>query len=242
MRRFSLICLLMILTASLLQAQKRYDELNFPELNEFEKPDIETLTTSNGIEFFLLEDKELPLIDVRVVIRTGGVEVPENKVGLASITGTVMRSGGTVNYPADTLNQLLENRAASMETGIGFSSASAGMNVLQEDFEELLPIFIDLLKNPAFPEEKLELAKTQTKSGISRRNDNPGQIANREFDNLIYGENSVYSRTTEYETINNITREDLVNFHKRYFNGNNMMVGVVGDFDTKEMKKKLLRS
>jgi len=239
MRRFSLICLLMILTASLLQAQKRYDELNFPELNEFEKPDIETLTTSNGIEFFLLEDKELPLIDVRVVIRTGGVEVPENKVGLASITGTVMRSGGTVNYPADTLNQLLENRAASMETGIGFSSASAGMNVLKEDFEELLPIFIDLLKNPAFPEEKLELAKTQAKSGISRRNDNPGQIANREFDNLIYGENSVYSRTTEYETINNITRKDLVNFHKRYFNGNNMMVGVVGDFDTKEMKKKL---
>src|SRR5699024_4396183 len=171
--------------AALAQAQQRYDELEYPELNEFQKPEVETFTTDNGIKFFLVEDHELPLIDLSVTLRTGGVQVPNNKASLASITGTVMRSGGTTSYPADTLNKILENRAASMETGISFTSGYAGMNVLKEDFNQLLPIFVDLLKNPAFPKEKIELAKTQTKSGISRRNDNAGPIAKREFDKLI---------------------------------------------------------
>jgi predicted Zn-dependent peptidase len=86
------------------------------------------------------------------------------------------------------------------------------------------------LTNPSFPEEKIQLAKKQTKTSISRRNDNIQQIGVREFQRLIYGKNSVYGRNTEYETVNNISREDLVNFHKKRFVGNNMMVGVVGEF------------
>lgn len=239
MKRLSLICVLVLFVASLSQAQQRYDELNYPELNQFNRPDVETFTLNNGIKFFLVEDKELPLIDVSVMVRTGGVLVPNEKAGLASITGTVIRSGGTESYPADSLNALLENKAASMETGIGFTSGNAGMNVLKEDFDELLPVFIDLLTNPALPEDKIELAKTQTKSGISRRNDNPQQIGFREFDRVIYGKNSVYGRNTEYETVNSITREDVVNFHKKHFVGKNMTIGIVGDFNTESMKKKL---
>lgn len=239
MKRLGLICMLVLFAVSITQAQKRYDQLKYPELNQFNQPDVETFTLDNGIKFFLVEDKELPLIDVSVMIRTGGVLVPNEETGLASITGTVIRSGGSENYPSDSLNALLENKAASMETGIGFTSGGAGMNVLKEDFDELLPVFIDLLTNPVFPEEKIELAKTQTKSGISRRNDNAQQIGYRVFDHLIYGENSVYGRNTEYETINNISREDLVNFHKEHFVGKNMSIGLVGDFDTGTMKSKL---
>jgi len=239
MRRLSLICLLVLFVASVSQGQKRYDELNFPELNQFNQPDVETFTLNNGIKFFLVEDRELPLIDVSVMVRTGDVLVPNEKTGLASITGTVIRSGGSENYPADSLNTLLEDKAASMETYIGFTSGGASMNVLKEDFDELLPAFIDLLTNPAFPEEKIDLAKTQTKSSISRRNDNPQQIGNRVFDQLIYGESSVYGRNTEYETVNSITRQDLIDFHKQHFVGQNMSIGLVGDFDTDEMKQKL---
>lgn len=239
MKQFSLLFLLLLMLSSLAQAQQRYDKLNFPELKEFQEPEIETFTTDNGITFFLLEDDELPLIDLSVQIRTGGVQIPNEQAGLASITGTVMRSGGTKNYPADTLNKILENRAAEMETNIGFTSGSASMNVLREDFDHLLPVFVDLLKNPAFPEEKIELAKTQEKSSISRRNDNAGSIASREFNKLIYGDDSRYSRFTEYQTINNISREDLVELHAENFSGQNMLVGVVGDFDTGQIKEKL---
>lgn len=250
MKKLSVLCLLGILFIACSQTQQvadshqatnqnPHENLDFPELNEFQKPQVETFTTDNGITFYLVEDNELPLIDVNVRVRTGEVLVPNEKAGLASITGTVMRSGGTENYSADSLNTLLENRAASIETSIGFTSGNARMNVLKEDFDKLLPVFIDILTNPAFPEEKIELAKTQQKSAISRRNDNPQQVGIREFQALIYGEDSPYGRNTEYETINNISRDDLVNFHNAHFSAANMMVGVVGDFDAEHMKQKL---
>ncbi|MEQ8524866.1 pitrilysin family protein [Gracilimonas sp.] len=239
MKRISLLCLALMLTSSALYAQKKYDKIKYPELNSFQVPEVETYTADNGITYYLLEDTELPLIELRVNIKAGGVLVPADKEGLASITGTVIRSGGTESISADSLNVLLENKAASIETGIGFTSGSAWMNVLKEDFEGMLPIFIDLLTNPAFPDDKIELAKTQTKSSISRRNDNSQSVGVREFQKLIYGPESVYARTTEYETINNITREDIINFHKNHFVAENMMVGVVGDFDASEMKQKL---
>ncbi len=220
-------------------AQQSYDEIDFPELDEFEKPEVVKFTTDNGIRFFLIEDQELPLIDMNVRIRTGGVQVPDSLTGLAGITGSVMRSGGTESIPSDSLNQLLANNAARISTGIGFTAGSAGMNVLKEDFDKLLPVFVDVLMNPAFPEEKIALAKKQAKSALSRRNDNVSQVASREFNQLIFGENSVYGRTTEYATISNIDRQEVVAFHEENFVGENMMVGVVGDFEAEEMKQKL---
>jgi zinc protease len=96
--------------------------------------------------------------------------------------------------------------------------------------------------HPAFREDKIQLAKMQHFSAISRRNDSVGSIANREFDKLIYGPDSVYARHTEYATIANISRDDLIAFHKRFFGPNNMMLAVWGDFDTKQMIEKIERA
>jgi len=240
MKKFLLLNTLLILCLfQLADAQKTWDEIDYPPLNSFEKPDVEIFELDNGITFYLVEDDELPLVNLRVLVRTGGVLVPNEKAGLHSIAGTVMRTGGTTSIPGDDLNELLEDRAARMETSIGLSSGSVTMNVLKDDFDELLPVFIDLLKNPAFPENRIELAKTQEKSSISRRNDETVPIGIREFQKLIYGPESVFARTTEYETIDNITRDDLVDFHEKSFVGENMMIGVIGDFETGEMKQKL---
>ncbi len=231
--------LLFLLLVQLASAQKSWDEIEYPPLNSFEKPDVEMFELDNGIKFYLVEDDELPLINLRVLVRTGGVLVPNEKAGLNSIAGTVMRTGGTTSISGDDLNELLEDRAARMETSIGLTSGSATMNVLKDDFDELLPVFIDLLKNPEFPENRIDLAKTQEKSSISRRNDETMPIGIREFRKLIYGSDSPYARITEYETIDNITRDDLVEFHEKSFVGQNMMIGVIGDFTTEEMKQKL---
>lgn len=238
MKRILLLFLSVLISASAF-AQKRFDKIKYPELNEFKKADVEEFTLDNGISFFLVEDKELPLIRVNVLVKTGGLLEPENKAGLASLTGSVMREGGSENYPADELNELLENKSAYISTYISFGSGGASMNLLKEDFDELLPVFVDVIQNPAFPEDKIDLRKTQTKSGISRRNDNPQSVANREFEKLIYGENTPYTTQTEYATLDAITREDMIEFHKQAFVGNNMMIGVIGDFDTSDMKRKL---
>ncbi|MDR9418611.1 M16 family metallopeptidase [Gracilimonas sp.] len=228
-----------LLLALPLTAQKRYDQIEYPELNPINIPEVEEFNLDNGIKFFLVEDKELPLINIQVTVKTGSILEPASKTGLASMTGRVIREGGSENYPADQLNELLENNAASIGTFIGFGSGGASLSILKEDLDELLPVFVDVLQNPRFPEDKIELAKTQTKSGISRRNDNQQQIGGREFQELIYGENSVYTRQTEYETVDNITREDMIEFHEDAFVGSNMTVGIVGDFDTEEMKQTL---
>lgn len=238
MKRTLLFSMLMMFAVSAV-AQKRYDEIKYPKLNEFKKANVEEFQLDNGIKFYLVEDKELPLIRVSATIRTGSLQDPEGKEGLASMTGELMREGGSVNYPADKLNVLLEDKAAFMSTFIGQGSGSASMNILKEDFDELLPVFVDLVQNPLFPEDKIELSKTQRKSGISRRNDDQASIASREYSKLIYGENSPLTRQIEYATLDAISREDIVAFHKEAFVGNNMTFGVIGDFDTKEMKKKL---
>lgn len=238
MKRTILFLFMMLLSVSAM-AQKRYDEIKYPELNAFKKANVEEFTLDNGITFYLVQDMELPLIRVNATVRTGGLLEPMDKTGLAGLTGQVMREGGSVNYPDDELNILLENKAAFMSTFIGFGSGGASMNLLKEDFDELLPVFVDLIQNPAFPEDKIDLAKTQAKSNISRRNDEQQSIAVREFQKLIYGKDVPYTTQREYATIDAITREDMIDFHQQAFAGNNMMIGVIGDFDTREMKQKL---
>ncbi len=222
-------------------AQRPHENLEFSEPKAFSIPEIERFRY-NGITFFLLQYDELPLVNVNVIVNGGAWLNPADKVGLASITGTVLRSGGSVQYPEEELNELLENRAASMETGFGLVTGSAQMNVLIDDFDELLPVFTDLLKNPLFPQERLDLAKTRQRTAISRRNEDASSVASREFQKLIYGENSVYSRIIEYETLENITRDDLIRFHQKTYQGSNMFVGVVGDFNPDMIREQLRKA
>ncbi len=215
------------------------DKLKYPPLHEVVVPEVQRVTLSNGMRLFLLEDHELPLIHVSALIRVGAIYEPADKVGLADIAGEVMRTGGTTSKTGDELDEELEQIAASVETSIGLSSGSASVSVLKGDIGRALAILADVLMHPAFAQDKIDLAKMQHASAISRRNDTPGEIASREFRKLIYGAESPYARQTEYATIGNITRDDLVAFHQRFFGPNNMMLAVWGDFDAEQMVSKI---
>ncbi|MDJ0518087.1 MAG: pitrilysin family protein [Trichodesmium sp. MO_231.B1] len=215
---------------------KHYTELEFPPLPELEIPDYTRFQLNNGIVVYLMEDHELPLIGGRAIFRTGSRFEPENKVGLADLTGTVMRTGGTIEHSPEQINQLLEQKAAAVETGIGGTAGSARFSCLTEDLTKVFGLFAEVIREPAFTEEKLELAKQQWEGSIARRNDDPESIAGREFQKLIYGTESPYARTVEYETLDNISQEDLIDFYAKYFHPENMILGIVGDFKTKQMR------
>ncbi len=102
-------------------------------MRDIKLPDVQRLTLPNGMQLFLLEDHELPLIHVSALIRTGEIYEPADKIGLAALTGTVMRTGGTTTRTGDQIDEQLEQIAASVETGIGRSSGSVSMSVLKED-------------------------------------------------------------------------------------------------------------
>lgn len=227
---------LLLALAAPTAAQKNYKELRYPPLRDLQLPKVERTVLPNGLVLYLVEDHTLPKVEGQALIQAGDRFEPADKVGLASITGEVMRTGGTETHPGDEINRLLENVGASVETSIGTSSATASVFALKEDFPLVLEILADVLQNPAFPEDKIDLARVQGRTAIARRNDSVGQIAGREFVKLVYGADSPYARQTEYETIDNITRDDLVAFHQRYFHPNQTILGLWGDFDAADAK------
>lgn len=220
-------------------AQKYYKDIKYPKIHKLKIPKVERVELENGIILFLLEDHELSLINLSARIGVGSIYDPQDKIGLASLTGQVMRTGGTSRMTGDEIDEALESIAASVETSIGLTSGAATMSVLKEHLDQGLSILTDVLTHPAFAQDKLELAKIQARSTIARRNDEPFGISFREFSKLIYGPQSPYARHTEYATIDAISREDLVAFHKQFFHPNNVMIGVWGDFKTEDMIKKI---
>jgi zinc protease len=217
-------------------AQRHWKDLTYPLLRDIQVPEVDQMELANGLKLYLLEDHSFPKVEGIALIRTGDRFEPADKVGLAGLVGQVMRTGGTTKHPGEEIDRMLENAGAFVETGIGTTSASASIFALKEDLPMALEILADLLQNPAFPEDKIELSKVQERTAISRRNDDVMGIASREFVKILYGPDSPYGRTTEYATIDAITRDDLIAFHSKYFHPNQTALGLWGDFDKAEVK------
>ncbi|MGB0563063.1 MAG: M16 family metallopeptidase [Spirulinaceae cyanobacterium] len=216
---------------------KFYTELEFPPLRELQLPDYERYETENGIVVYLFEDHELPLIEGQAMFRTGDRLEPLEQTGLGSLTGTVWRTGGTTEHPPNEINEFLEQRAASVETGIGVTSGSVSFSLLTEDTTDVFGLFAELVQQPTFNADKVALAKQQLEGNIARRNDDPDDIGWRELNKLIYGPESPYARTIEYATLNRIERADLVQFYQQSIRPEKMILGIVGDFEPAAMKR-----
>lgn len=223
----------LILTSAVAHAQvATVSELTYPPLPAFSLPKPSRTVLPNGLVLLVMEDHELPLVTVSARIRTGGLLEPAEKTGLAGLTGSLMRSGGTTALPPDALDRFLEDRAASIETGIGDDSGTAGMSVLTQDFAEVLRVFSDVLRHPRFDQGRLEVAKRGIEASIARQNDDPGGIAAREFRRLIYGADSPFARTPTYASVQSITRDDLVAWHARDVHPEQTILAVHGDITT----------
>lgn len=216
-----------------------WKQVPIPTLRPFHPQDPRRVELPNGLVIFLQEDHELPLIDGLIRIRGGAREEPADKTGLTEIYSEVWRTGGTKSKTGDELDDFLEMKAAHVESSAGVDSTSISWSSLKEDFDQVLPVVVDFLENPEFRQDKIDLAKEELDSAISRRNDDMGTIARRESAKLAYGADNPYARTPEHYTVAAVTRSDLVNWHKRTVTPNNMILGVTGDFDSAAMERKL---
>lgn len=216
-----------------------YHDIKTPPLHQIQMPQPKRVQLANGMVIFLMEDHELPLIRGSARIRGGSRDIPADKTGLAGIYGSAWRTGGTDSKTGDELDDFLEARAARVETGASEDSSNVSMSVLKGDFDTVFPIFVDVIEHPVFRQDKVDLAKTQTTTLISRRNDDAKGIADREMAKLGFGADSPYARQPEYSTIAAITRDDLIAFHKKYTHPNNIILSIVGDFDSAAMEQKV---
>ena len=211
------------------------ESLKFPPLHKLQVPEVQDLLLDNGLHLYLLEDHSLPLVHVSARINCGEWLEPADKIGLAGICGEVLRTGGTEKHTGDEIDELLEGVGASIETSIGTTSGSATGSFLTEYTDMGLEVLAEILRQPRFAPDKIDLAKVEARSEISRRNDDPMGIAIREFRKTIYGSQSFLARVPEYATINAITRDDLVDFHEEYFQPQNIQLAVWGDIKPEDV-------
>ena len=239
----TLICLLALVLLGdivpLLAQVANWKDVPIPPLPAFHPPQPKRIVLPNGMVVFLQVDHELPLIDGIARIRGGGRALPAEKTGLIDIYGEVWRTGGTKSQTGDQLDDFLEQRAAHVETGGGMDSTTISWSCLKGDLDDVFKVFVDLLQNPEFRADKIEIAQKGMYDTISRRNDEPDAIAGREAAKLAYGANNPYAREAEYATVAAVKRQDLVDWHKSYVHPNNIILGVVGDFDSTAMEARL---
>jgi predicted Zn-dependent peptidase len=154
---------------------------------------------------------------------------------LASLAGTVLRTGGTEKMTGDEIDEELEFLAASIESSIGREMGVVTLSCHSKDLERCLEIFADVLMRPRFADDKMEIQRGRMKDGIRRQNDDPSDIAQREFPLAVYGKDNPWARVPTLESVDRITREDLVLWHSRYYHPNNILLGAAGDFDSAKL-------
>src|SRR5947208_16980558 len=148
-----------------------WQQIKIPSLPAFHPPEPKRVPLPNGMVIFLQEDHELPLIDGVIRIRGGSRIEPASKVGLVDLYGEVWRTGGTKTQTGDQLDDFLEIRAEKVETGSNVDSTTLSWSSLKTDFDDVFKVFAELLREPEFREDKVDLTKRKAFDAISRSNE-----------------------------------------------------------------------
>jgi predicted Zn-dependent peptidase len=218
----------------------RPEKLSFPPL-KYEPPDPTDyrVVLKSGPIAYVVPDRELPLVNIVVYVRTGDYVVPNGKEGLAGLTGYLLARGGTKSKTAEELEERLAFLAAQLNSGVGDTQGSVSLNLLSKDLDEGLEILREVLTAPRFQENKIALSKAQTMQAIRQRNDESSSIESRERGFLAFGDNFWANRYSTVASIESITRSDMESFHRKWFSPPNFVVAVNGDFDREQMIQKL---
>ena len=218
----------------------RPEKLTFPPF-EFQppKPEQHRVPLKSGPVAYVVADKELPLVNVTIYVRTGDWVEPDGKEGLTDLCGSLMTRAGTASRSAQELEERLAFLAAQLGSGIGGAEGSVSLNLLSKDLDEGLAILREVLTEPRFQQDRIDLHKQQMLQGMKQRNDDSSSIESREANFLAYGEKFWDNRHQTAASVESVTRDDLIAFHKRWFWPSNFVLAVSGDFDREVMIQKL---
>jgi zinc protease len=218
----------------------RPEKLTFPPF-EFQPPKAEPyrVPLQNGPVLYIAEDRELPLVTISIAVHTGDWVEPDGKEGLTDLCGNLLTRGGTETRTAQELEERLAFLAANLGSVIKGAQGSVSLNLLSKDLDEGLAILREVLTKPRFQQDRVDLQKQQMLQGMKQRNDDSATIESFESDYLAYGEKFWDTRYQTAASVESITRDDLLAFHKRWFFPSNFVVTASGDFDRATMIQKL---
>lgn len=209
---------------------KRPEEINYKPL-DFQPPKAAEYrhVLSNGVAVYMIPSKEFPLINVNMSFRSAAHI--EEKPGLAQITDAMIRRGGTVSVKAEDLDEQFDYLAANASSG--------SLNALRSNFDEAFALYMDMIRNPGFQEDKVAVYKDEQVESMKQRNDDADSILARTGGLLMWGDKHVEGRVVTKSQLDAITIDDMRKFHARVYHPGNLIVGVTGDFEPNEMLAKL---
>lgn len=184
----------------------------------------------DGSVVYLAEDHTLPLVEIAVALRVGSFLEPPQQSGLASLTGALVRRGGTRLRSADSFDDRVDELGARIESFAGFTRSGASLSVPTWALDEALDLFFEVLSSPAFQADRLASTKANLRESMSRRNQDPLDILEREWQWLVFGRRHFSSMPLTPDSLKAIDAQTLTRFHQTYWRPENLIIAVSGDF------------
>lgn len=201
----------------------------------FDLPRAERLRLENGIVVYIFPDKELPLVKIKAVVRTGSMYDPDGREGVSELTAALLGAGGIAGMSGNAVDEALESIAATFDASVNRDSGRLSFSVLKKDLDRGFDLFSRILTQPSFDEKKLNLAKDLKLEELRRIVDDPQKLAFREFGRIMH-EGTPRGRVTTSASIRSIQRDDLLDCHKLFYHPEDVMISVSGDIDIPEAK------
>ena len=197
-------------------------------------PPYEFRTLPNGMQVIVVMHHEQPEVTMRLIVRAGAAYDPPGKSGTASLVASLLNQG-TATRSAREIADAIDSIGGALDTGAGSDITSATVLVMKDSFDVGMNLLADVIRRPAFAPEEIERQRTQAVQNLGVSLEDPDFIARAVLNRLIYGFHSYgFPDSGMPETIAKITREDLREFHRRYFAPNNSILAIVGDVTTDE--------
>ena len=197
--------------------------------------DVESRVLANGLTILLVENPVIPALAINATVLAGARHEPEEIAGLAIMASNLLDEGTKTRSSLD-IAEAIESTGGHLETDASFERIVAAATVLRQDVDLGLELVADLLVNPIFPEEYIAKEKSRTLAEIASAKDRPQVVAGWAFNELLYGTHPLHRPAQGYpESIERITRQDLLRFHNDFFAANNAILSIVGDFRISEI-------
>lgn len=201
-------------------------------------PAIEKTKLANGLEVWMVEQKELPIVAMNLVLRSGQGNEPDNRTGLANMTASLLDDGTKTRSAVDITNQLQAIGVNGINANSGFDSTNVAIQTLTRNLDRALELYADVIMNPVFPATEVESLRGRSLIGLRQQRANPNAVSNVVYNKVLYGDHP-YGRDNNEATLKAITRDDIVRFYESTYRPNNGVLIVVGDFDKATLKAKL---
>lgn len=204
----------------------------------YELPKYSKFKLSNGLTVYLMEQHDVPVISVSAILSAGAINDGDQS-GLATLTAAALKHG-TKNYTKANIDEELDFVGAYVNVSASKEFTRLSSKFATKDQEKVMDIVKDILRNPVFDAEEFKKEKNRFLVGLDRQKESPSSVIQPYFDQFIYG-NHVYGNVLSgtKTTVEKLTVEDVKNFYQKNYTPNNAAISVVGDFNSKEMKKTL---